>query len=227
MSRLIKFILVGFLVFAMFESYQLMDGNNGSVQAIKEEKVEVTSSSTSSVRASSGSRNVTNVTKKSRFSTMRTPINWRLSSETKDYPNVRQLKNFWVKVSISKNRTYLMDGDQVVYTMYSSAGQYSKNSNGKMVSDTPTGTFYVQQERGNSFYNSELNEGANYWVSWLNHGEYLFHSVPTNSDGSYNETEAKKLGVQPASHGCVRLSVADARWMMENLTVGTKIVVQD
>lgn len=223
MSRLMKFILVGFLVFAIFKSYQLMDGNRSFVQTVKEEKFETTSSSQSSL----SSQSLNSTTQTSESPTMRTPISWRLSSETRPYPNVDQLQNFWVKVSISKNRTYLMNGKKVIYTMYSSAGQYSKKSNGKKVSDTPIGTFYVQPEHGSSFYNSELNEGANYWVSWLNHGEYLFHSVPTNSDGSYNETEAKKLGIQPASHGCVRLSVADAKWMMENLTVGTKVVIQD
>ena len=40
MSRLMKFILVGFLVFAIFKSYQLMDGNRSFVQAVKEEKFE-------------------------------------------------------------------------------------------------------------------------------------------------------------------------------------------
>ncbi len=42
------------------------------------------------------------------------------------------------------------------------------------------------------FYNHKLNEGAKYYVSWKDHGVYLFHSVPTKSDGSINKEEAKK-----------------------------------
>ncbi|EEU29874.1 ErfK/YbiS/YcfS/YnhG [Limosilactobacillus coleohominis 101-4-CHN] len=159
---------------------------------------------------------------------IRRPINWKKSSETKPYPDLTKVKNFNVLVKIKKNRTYLRDGKKVIYTMYSSAGNYHRDAQtGSQTSDTPTGTFYVQAERGANFFNSSLNEGANYYVSWLNHGEYLFHSVPTSADGSYNLKEAKKLGKSTGSHGCVRLSVADAQWMMEHLPVGTKVTIED
>lgn len=159
-------------------------------------------------------------------SQMRTPIDWQKSSETKAYPDLSKVKHLWIKVNLRTNRTYLYDGNHVIYTMYSTGGIYKKDpKTGKMKSMTPTGTFYVQQERGNSFYNARLKEGANYYTSWLNHGEYLFHSVPTNADGSYNKKEAAKLGKFTGSHGCIRLSVADAKWMEENLPVGTKVEI--
>lgn len=158
---------------------------------------------------------------------MRTPINWRLPSETVAYPDLKQLNDFWIKVVISKNRVYLMDGKKVVYTMYASAGEYERQADGKKKSTTPTGTYYIQAERGDSFYNPTLSEGANYWTSWLNHGEYLFHTVPTDANGNYKVTEAKKLGKKPASHGCIRLSVADAKWINQNVPQGTKVVITD
>ncbi len=158
---------------------------------------------------------------------MRTPINWRLPSETVAYPDLKQLNDFWIKVVISKNRVYLMDGKKVVYTMYASAGEYERQADGKKKSTTPTGTYYIQAERGDSFYNPNLNEGANYWTSWLNHGEYLFHTVPTDANGNYKVAEAKKLGKKPASHGCIRLSVADAKWINQNVPQGTKVVITD
>lgn len=119
-----------------------------------------------------------------------------------------------------------MDGTTVIYTLYSSAGVYEKNRGGKLVSDTPTGMFHVEQERGTRFYNQMSHEGANWWVSWKDHGIYLFHSVPIDSDGKYKVAEAEKLGKEPASHGCVRLSVPDAKWFYKQLPVGTKIVVE-
>ena len=166
--------------------------------------------------------------KRAAKSVMRTPINWKESSEKVPYPNLNNVKNFWIKVALLKNRTYLMSGNKVIYTMYCSGGLFHKDPNtGKMVSDTPTGTYQIQPERGQSFFNNSLNEGANYWVSWKDNGVYLFHTVPTKKDGSYNVPEAEKLGKQPASHGCIRLSVPDAKWMMQNLKVGTKVVVQN
>lgn len=158
---------------------------------------------------------------------MRNPINWKLPSETVAYPDINKLSNFWIKVSISKNRVYLMNDNKVVYTMYASAGEYEKQADGTKKSTTPTGTYYIQAERGDSFYNPNLSEGANYWTSWLNHGEYLFHTVPTDANGNYKLNEAKKLGKKPASHGCIRLSVADAKWINQNVKVGTKVVIED
>ena len=157
---------------------------------------------------------------------MRTPIDYQKSSETKPYPDLTKVKDFWVKVDLKKNRTYLYDGKKVIYTMYSTGGIYKKDpKTGKKKSMTPTGTFHVQQERGETFYNMALQEGANYYVSWLNHGVYLFHSVPTKADGSYDKKEAAKLGKSTGSHGCIRLSIPDAQWMFQNLPVGTKVKV--
>lgn len=159
---------------------------------------------------------------------MRTPIDWRKSSETVSYPDLSKVKNFWIKVSLKQNRTYLYDGNKLIYTMYSTGGMYKKNpQTGKLESMTPTGTFYAQAERGTSFFNSSLNEGANYYVSWKDHGVYLFHSVPTKAGGAYNVKEADKLGKSTGSHGCIRLSIPDAKWMSANLPVGTKIVIEN
>ncbi|MDD6864667.1 MAG: L,D-transpeptidase [Lactobacillus sp.] len=186
------------------------------------------SSATSSMVSTTAKSKATAKDSSSEDSNMRTPIDWQKSSETIPYPDLSKVKDLWVKVSLKGNRTYLYDGSKIIYTMYSSGGVYQKDAKtGKMKSATPTGTFYVQAERGDSFFNQELSEGANYYVSWLNHGEYLFHSVPTKADGSYNLKEAAKLGKSTGSHGCIRLSVPDAKWMEQNLPEGTKVVIAD
>ncbi|MDD6893509.1 MAG: L,D-transpeptidase [Lactobacillus sp.] len=186
------------------------------------------SSATSSMVSTTAKSKATAKDSSSEDSNMRTPIDWQKSSETIPYPDLSKVKDLWVKVSLKGNRTYLYDGSKIIYTMYSSGGVYQKDAKtGKMKSATPTGTFYVQAERGDSFFNQELGEGANYYVSWLNHGEYLFHSVPTKADGSYNLKEAAKLGKSTGSHGCIRLSVSDAKWMEQNLPEGTKVVIAD
>lgn len=58
-------------------------------------------------------------------------------------------------------------------------------------------------------------------------GDYLFHSVPYSKYGKHSTQFTKqfnKLG-KKASHGCVRLSVMDARWIYNNCKKGTKITV--
>ena len=157
---------------------------------------------------------------------MRTPINWHKPSETVAYPNLATTKNLWIKVALKKCRVYIMSGKKVIYTMYCSGGVYQRNpKTHKMVSTTPTGTFHIQNVRGDSFFNNKLGEGANYYVSWKDNGVYLFHSVPTKANGQYNVKEAKKLGKHPGSHGCIRLSVADAKWFHTAVPTGTKVVI--
>ncbi|WP_371824393.1 L,D-transpeptidase [Lactobacillus taiwanensis] len=115
-----------------------------------------------------------------------------------------------------------MSDKKPIYTMLSTGGSYHKNK-----SNTPTGTYYIQHERGNNFYNYKLNEGAEYYVSWKDHGIYLFHSVPTKPDGTVSEKEAKKLGKSPGSHGCIRLSIPDSKWLATTVPVGTKVVIKN
>jgi lipoprotein-anchoring transpeptidase ErfK/SrfK len=94
-------------------------------------------------------------------------------------------------------------------------------SGGKVTSPTPLGTYYVYN-RGYCFYNARLHEGAYYWVQFS--GPFLFHSIPFDASGKIMDQEAEKLG-EPASHGCVRLSLEDARWFFENVPNGTMIVI--
>ena len=148
--------------------------------------------------------------------TMREPINWRQPSETVPYPSVKKHPNLAFYVDISKQRVYLRDGKKTLYTMYASTG---KNNS------TPRGDFAIQAERGYSFYNPEDQGGANYYTSWYQHGVYLFHTVPTDKNGQYILSAAKLLGTAADSHGCIRLSVPDARWINENAKVGMAVHV--
>lgn len=143
---------------------------------------------------------------------------WQHSSENKDYPDVNQYPHLWILVSKRHQRVYLINRGKVLYTMYASTGTGKSDH-------TLSGWYHIQAERGNSFYNSKSGEGANYWVSWKNHGEYLFHSVPVDRHGNYVISEANKLGKTAASHGCVRLSIPDARWLFQNIKQGTRVII--
>ncbi|RMC24048.1 MULTISPECIES: L,D-transpeptidase [unclassified Lactobacillus] len=154
---------------------------------------------------------------------LRVPYNWRRTSQTGPYPHIKRLENdLTIRVSLKGNRVYILRGNTRVYTMIASAGLFK---NGKSL--TPTGTFKINHNRGSSFYNPQLNEGAKNWVSWSNDDTYLFHSVPTKSNGKYNINQARKLGVQPGSHGCIRLSVPDSRWIVEHVPAETKVVIKN
>lgn len=135
------------------------------------------------------------------------------------YPVIHKGENIWIDADVSKERIYIKNGDKTLYTMLTSSG-LDTNPN----DSTPQGTFYVQAEKGKTFYSPSEKEGANYWTSWKNHGEFLFHTVPIDKNGNYIISEAEKLG-QKASHGCFRLPILDAKWIYENIPEGTKVVI--
>lgn len=143
-------------------------------------------------------------------------INYRKPSENKPYPDVQKNPNMWIHVNLKKQRVYLMsDKNKKLYTMYCSSGAHNA---------TPTGTYHIEDVRGDTFYNEEEKAGANYYVAWKGN-DFLFHSVPINDKGQYDKKQASYLGKKPMSHGCIRLSVADAQWMYKNIPTGTKVVI--
>jgi lipoprotein-anchoring transpeptidase ErfK/SrfK len=138
-----------------------------------------------------------------------------------DYPDIKGLKDIWIDASIGEQRIYIKHGDQTIYTMITSSGLDTNPD-----TTTPKGTYYVQAERGKWFYTAKYKEGAEYWVSWKNHGEFLFHSVPMDKDHHVLVEDAKKLG-QKDSHGCFHLTIPDAKWIYDNIPKGTKVVIRD
>jgi lipoprotein-anchoring transpeptidase ErfK/SrfK len=192
-------------------------------KAVQQEKIELQKSASKKTLPKSTSKDsglagdeIQAATTKSKKSVMN-PVNWKKSSETKDYPNLDKYPDAFLKVSIAKQRVYVMNGKKTLYTMYASTGSDE--------SPTPTGTFKIQAERGDFFYNAASDEGAKYWVSFKNHGVYLFHTVPTDKNGKFLEDEAKQLGKEAQSHGCVRLSVPDAKWIYEKVPEGMKVEI--
>ncbi len=149
--------------------------------------------------------------------TVSKPINWRKPSENKPYPVWSKLKNPWIYVSLKKQNVYIYGNGKVQYTMICSTG--AKNT------PTPKGTYHIQAQRGTYFYSPLEREGGRYWVSWLDHGVYLFHTVPINAKGQYIKSVAEELG-KPASHGCVHLTVADSYWMYKTVPYGLKVVIR-
>lgn len=145
-------------------------------------------------------------------------VDWLKPSDG-PYPRLRPGERVWIRVSLGRQKVDIIDGDRPLYSMVASTGLNSPAGD-----RTPEGTFFIQRERGLSFYSVKLGEGARYWVSWLHHGEYLFHSVPTDRLGRIIPEQAQKLG-RMASHGCIRLTLPDAKWIYQNIPYGTRVVI--
>ena len=120
-----------------------------------------------------------------------------------------------VSVSIAGQRVTVYDAESRIVEQFVC-------STGGEGSETPTGTFRVA-ERGKSFYNERIGEGGYYWTQFQ--GNYLFHSVPFDKDYNLEPEEAAKLGT-PVSHGCVRLSVENAKWIYDHIPRGAVVTIR-
>lgn len=90
---------------------------------------------------------------------------------------------------------------------------------------TPIGTFTlpgrVQINDGKEWYYFNVYRVYAKYATRIDKG-ILFHSIPHNKakDSSINKKDLALLG-QPASHGCIRLRVADAKWIAQKCKKGT------
>ncbi|OPJ55200.1 L,D-transpeptidase [Clostridium oryzae] len=125
---------------------------------------------------------------------------------------------YLVKVKINQQKVDVYEDEYKIRTMKCSTGLSGENSS------TPLGHFKINGYYGQYFYSSKYNEGARYWVGFIN-GKYLFHSIPTEQDGDVIASEAKKIGNR-ASHGCVRLSIKDAYWFYETIPQGSEVIIE-
>lgn len=123
-----------------------------------------------------------------------------------------------VRVNRKNNVVTVYDGTIPVKAMACSTGKPS--------SPTPVGTFTVT-----SHHRWWMLDGPS-WGQYCSHflPSYLFHSVPmySSSQNPYavNSSDFNKLG-SAASAGCVRLCVADAKWIYDNVPIGSTVVVSD
>ena len=90
--------------------------------------------------------------------------------------------------------------------------------------DTPLGTF----QTSNKYYWKAMIHDV--WAQYATRitGQILFHSVPyeTHEKDTLITNYYNRLG-STASAGCIRLSVIDAKWLMENCPSGTTVVISN
>lgn len=94
---------------------------------------------------------------------------------------------------------------------------------------TPLGTYSVSSNGyGVKFSMKPMYEpdGSTVYARWATHlvGNVYFHSIAVGSDSHYalSASTYNKLG-SPASAGCIRMTVADAKWFYDYVSKGTKV----
>jgi len=99
-------------------------------------------------------------------------------------------------------------------------------STGEKRTPTPLGTYQAAGPTGTGewyYFNT-----YSCYAKWATRivGGILFHSVVYSRGKVLNQTSVRRLGKR-ASHGCIRLKVDHAKWIYENCTPGTTVIVQE
>ena len=125
-------------------------------------------------------------------------------------------------VSVKDQRVYIYewtgeDYTAKVHTFICSTGTVSN--------PTKCGTYQATGRAGEWYYMAESYCWVRY--AFVIDGGYFFHSVLyMQKGGSPTSTSVRNLGTR-ASHGCVRLSVDDAKWIYDNCSNGMTVIIYD
>jgi lipoprotein-anchoring transpeptidase ErfK/SrfK len=122
-------------------------------------------------------------------------------------------EDFRIEIDLARQMVIVFHKDDVLREMMCSGGAPD--------SPTPLGE-YVTSQKIEYAWVERFGVGAYYWIRFFE--DYLIHSVPFDENGEMILEEYEKLG-NPASHGCIRLKLEEARWLYETLPLGVKVVI--
>lgn len=130
--------------------------------------------------------------------------------------NLESITSFLIYVNLNEQKTYIYKGNKNNWMLEKTF----TCSTGTSDEPTPQGVYTVK-EKGEWFYSDTYKQGGKYWVQFFE--DYLFHSVPFAKDKStiLDETLGKA-----SSHGCIRLSLDDSKWLYSNIVPGTKVIIK-
>jgi lipoprotein-anchoring transpeptidase ErfK/SrfK len=128
-------------------------------------------------------------------------------------------------VSISQRHMWACDGTTLEYDSPVVTGMEN------LAADlTPVGTYHIYGKETNLYLKGCdstgcWNDYVNYWMPWLDnqYGQYGFHDAtwrPANAFGNINPDSSD------ASHGCVELPLATAKWLYNWAQIGTTVTIE-
>jgi len=128
-------------------------------------------------------------------------------------------------VSISKRHMWACEGTKQVYDSTVVTGMEN------LPADlTPTGTYHIYAKETNLYLNGSDSTGSwhdyvNYWLPFLDnqYGTYGFHDATWRQPSDFGNISPYSSN---ASHGCVELPLATAKWLYNWAQIGTTVTVQ-
>ena len=140
----------------------------------------------------------------------------KYNSNTKSYVNSNNFSsatNYFIWVELKHFNVNIFEGSTNKWVLI----QSYLCTIGKKSTPTPKGTYTI----GIKGLYFGVNKGYKCWYYTQFKGNYLFHSIIYNLDGSVRDG---RLGMA-LSDGCIRLAKENAKWIWDNISSGTKVVI--
>ena len=126
----------------------------------------------------------------------------------------------FARVVLSEQRAYIYNTHRrLIATLDVSTG---------LENSTPVGTYKVFSRSAQAYYTPSPNERMRWMTRFTKGrqgGNIGFHGIPYKVTKSGEIPFPTPLGKAPSSHGCIRMRVADAKWLFQNMKIGTVVSV--
>ncbi len=133
------------------------------------------------------------------------------------YQNITSTTNCFILIDCAKNQLVIYEGSQNNWD----ATHIWTCSTGAPGSDTVKGSYTVTGLRG-EYFDDDWDDRCWYWTQF--YGDYLTHSVLYEIEDEPNTVKDGTLGAN-VSHGCVRLSLENAKWIYDWVPTGSTVFI--
>lgn len=123
-------------------------------------------------------------------------------------------KKTYILVSISKQKLWYYKNDKLVFSSYVVTGQKKKY-------DTPKNTYFILgKARSVYLIGPDYKSFVNYWI--LIDGK---HQIGLH-DATWRSSFGGNIYKYNGSHGCVNMPYSKARYVYNNIKIGTKVIIK-
>ena len=135
-------------------------------------------------------------------------------------PQRRRITIAFARVILDEQRAYFYNSNRrLIATLPVSTG---------VDDQTPLGVFKVFSKSAETFYTPNPRERMRYMTRFTvgrEGGNIGFHGIPYRVTKSGEVPFYTPLGLAPSSHGCIRMRVTDAKWVFQNMALGSTVSV--
>lgn len=139
-------------------------------------------------------------------------------------PEEKPTPSFWILVDVNNQVTTVYSKDR--NGEYTVVVRQMLCSTGMKATPSDVGDWTLNGRKATWCYFPKWGSHARYWTR-IN-ASIAFHSVIYNTTNlmDLSVSSYKKLGKR-ASHGCIRLTVNDAKWVYDNVPAGTVVTIRE